>query len=69
MSREVVRPYLVLKHDEGNYRVTVRQTRFNSQGYPIVSSELLSDVFKTQTAAKTFVREQYRAENSDIATK
>ena len=69
MSREVVRPYLVQKQEEGDYRVTVRLTRFNSQGYPIVSSELLNDVFKTQTAAKNFVREQYRAENTDIATK
>jgi hypothetical protein len=69
MSREVVRPYLVQKHEDGDYRVTVRSTRFNSQGYPIVSSELLTDVFKTQAAAKSYVREQYRAESTDIATK
>jgi hypothetical protein len=69
MSREIVRPYLVLKDEDGSYRVTVRTTRFNSQGYPIVSSEKLNDVFKTQSAAKTFVREQYRAESGDIAIK
>lgn len=69
MSREIVRPYLVQKDEEGVYRVTVRTTRFNSQGYPLVSSELLDDAFKTQTAAKTFVREQYRAEPGDIAIK
>ena len=69
MSRQTVRPYLVLKDEDGGYRVTVRSTRFNSQGYPLVSSEVLDDVFKTQTAAKTFVREQYRAEASEIATK
>lgn len=69
MSRVPVRPYLVAKDEEGVFRVTVRTTRFNSQGYPLVSSEVLGDAFKTQTAAKSFVREQYRAEASDIATK
>jgi hypothetical protein len=69
MSRVPVRPYLVTKDEEGVYRVTVRTTRYNSQGYPLVSSEVLEDAFKTQTAAKAFVREEYRAETSEIATK
>ncbi|MCP3733059.1 hypothetical protein M9978_21870 [Sphingomonas sp. MG17] len=69
MSRVPVRPYLINKDEEGVFRVTVRTTRFNSQGYPLVSSEVLGDSFKTQTAARTFVREQYRAEANEIATK
>ena len=69
MSRIPVRPFLVAKDDEGVFRVTVRTTRYNSQGYPLVSTELLEDGFKTQTAAKAYVREQYRAEAGDIATK
>lgn len=69
MSRDRVRPYVVAKDEDGVFRVTVRTTRFNSQGYPLVSSELLGESFKTQTAAKAFVREEYRAEAKDIATK
>ncbi|MDB5706760.1 MAG: hypothetical protein JWN66_3876 [Sphingomonas bacterium] len=69
MSRIPVRPFLVAKDDEGVFRVTVRTTRYNSQGYPLVSAELLDEGFKTQTAAKAYVREQYRAEAGDIATK
>jgi hypothetical protein len=69
MSRVPVRPYLLTKDEGGVFRVTVRTTRFNSQGYPLVSSEVLEDAFKTQTAARKFVREQFRAETSDIATK
>jgi hypothetical protein len=57
MSRVPVRPYLILKDEEGVYRVTVRSTRFNSQGYPIVTSEALDDSFVAQTAARKFVRE------------
>lgn len=68
-DRAPVRPYLVTKDEEGVFRVTVRTTRFNSQGYPLVSTEVLADAFKTQTAAKAYVRETYRAEPSDIATK
>jgi len=69
MSRVPVRPYLVSKDEEGVFRVTVRTTRYNSQGYPLVSSEVLADGFKTQTAAKAFVRAEYRAETNEIATK
>jgi hypothetical protein len=69
MSRIPVRPFLVTKDEEGVFRVTVRTTRFNSQGYPLVSSEVLEDAFRTQTAARTFVRETYRVESSEIATK
>ena len=69
MSRIPMRPYLVTKDEEGVFRVTIRSTRYNSQGYPLVSSEVLDDGFKTQTAAKTFVRDQYHAETNEIATK
>jgi hypothetical protein len=69
MSRIPVRPFLVAKDEEGIFRVTVRTTRYNSQGYPLVSAELLEDSFRTQKLAREFVREQYKAEAGDIATK
>jgi len=69
MSRTPVRPYLILKDEAGVFRVTVRTTRYNSQGYPLVSSEQLEDGFVTQTAARKFVRETYKGEATDIATK
>lgn len=69
MSRVPVRPYLVTKDEEGVFRVTVRTTRFNSQGYPLVSCEVLEDAFRTQTAARAFVKQTYRAEANEIATK
>ena len=69
MSRVPVRPFLVTKDEEGVFRITVRTTRYNSQGYPLVSSEVLGDAFKTQTAAKAYVKAEYRAEANEIATK
>lgn len=69
MSRVAVRPYLVAKDAEGTFRITVRTTRLNSQGYPLVTSTMLDDSFTTATAARKYVREQFRAETTDIASK
>lgn len=69
MSREKVRPFLITKQDEGEFRLTVRNTRYNSQNYPIVDSVLQSEVFPTAASAKTFARDNFRAEPGQFATK
>lgn len=69
MSREVVKPFLISKDEEGSFRLTVRETRFNSQGYPIVTSTLIEETFKTAAAAKQSARDNYRAEPGQYATK
>ncbi|WP_336958018.1 hypothetical protein [Sphingobium aquiterrae] len=69
MSREIVKPFLVNKDEGGSYRLTVRDTRFNSQGYPIVKATLQEELFKTASAAKAFAREHFGAEPGQYATK
>lgn len=69
MSKTAVRPYLVAKGEDGIFRITVRTTRFNSQGYPLVKSEMLEESFPTAAKARTYLRAEYRAETTDIATK
>jgi len=68
MSRIPVRPYLIAKDAEGDFRLTIRETRFNSQHYPLVTSPLQADKFKTATAARAFVRKQYGAVAAQVAT-
>ena len=68
MSRKAIRPYLVTKNEAGEFRITVRTTRFNSQGYPLVTSEQLTASFPTATKARSYLRAEYRAETTDIAT-
>jgi len=68
MPRIAVRPYLIAKDLEGDFRLTIRETRFNSQHYPLVTSTLQADKFKTATAARAFVRKQFGAEAADVAT-
>jgi hypothetical protein len=69
MSRIPVRPYLIAKDEEGLYRITVRETRYNGQGYPLVTSTLQEESFKTATAARTHAREQFGAEAGQFASK
>lgn len=69
MSRDSILPFLINKDSEGHFRLTVRDTRYNSQGYPIVTSNLQTEQFKTATAARTFARENFKAEAGQFTTK
>ncbi len=69
MSRDSILPFLINKDTEGHFRLTVRDTRYNSQGYPIVTSNLQTEQFKTATAARTFARENFKAEAGQFTTK
>lgn len=69
MSRQAVKPYLISKDEDGNFRLTIRDTRYNSQGYPLVTSTLQEDLFATATAARHAAREKFNAEPGEFATK
>ena len=69
MSRIPVRPFLVTKDEEGVFRVTVRTTRFNSQGYPLVTSNMLEGAFPSAMSARAYLRDHFGAVPTDIATK
>jgi hypothetical protein len=69
MSRIPVRPFLIAKDDEGHVRLTVRETRYNSQGYPLVTSTLVEEKFRTATAARAHAKEHFGAEAGQFASK
>jgi hypothetical protein len=69
MSRTPVRPFLIAKDEEGNVRLTIRETRFNSQGYPLVTATMVEESFKTATAARTHAKEHFGAETGQFAIK
>ena len=69
MSRIPMRPFLVARDEDGQFRLTVRETRYNSQHYPIVTSTLQAEQFKTAMAAKAFAKEHFGAEAGQFATK
>ena len=69
MSRTPVRPFLIAKDDDGNVRLTVRETRYNSQGYPLVTETMVEESFKTATAARAHAKAHFGAEAGQFAMK
>jgi hypothetical protein len=69
MSRIPVKPFLLVKDEEGRFTLTVRETRYNSQGYPLVTATRIDETFKTATAARSHAREHFGAEAGQFAMK
>jgi len=62
MSRDATtRPFLINKDAAGQFRLTVRDTRYNSQGYPIVTAVMQDESFPTAAAAKAHARDNFKA--------
>lgn len=69
MSDDAIRPFLIQRQDDGTFRLTVRDIRYNSQGYPLVTAVLQDEVFPTSAAAKNFARTKFDARAGQYATK
>jgi len=69
MADPTSRPFLIAKDADGAFRLTVRTTRYNSQGYPLITSTLQDETFKTATAARAFARDNFRAQPGEYTTK
>ena len=69
MTRTPVRPFLIGKDDHGAFRLTVRSTRFNSQNYPVVTSTLQDESFKSAAAARAHAKVNFGAEAGQFASK
>ena len=69
MSRTSLARFLIAKDAEGDFRITIRDTRYNSQSYPIVTSSLQVETFKTAAAARTFAKAELGAEAGQFASK
>lgn len=64
-----LRPYLIARDEADNFRITIRETRYNSQGYPLVKTTLIDETFKTATAARNHAKEHFGAEAGQFAAK
>lgn len=69
MSREIPKPYLIAKDEGGGFRLTVREVRYNSQGYPLVTDHPVAERFRSAMAARAHAREHFGAEAGQFATK
>jgi hypothetical protein len=69
MSRIPVAPFLIAKDAKGQFRITIRDTRYNSQNYPIVTARLQPETFKSAMAARAHAKREYGAEVGQFASK
>jgi hypothetical protein len=69
MATAPIRPFLINKDEDGNVRLTVREIRYNSQHYPLVTSTLQPETFKTATAARAHATAHFGAEPGQFAAK
>jgi hypothetical protein len=69
MHPDTPKPFKIAKDEHGQTRLTIRNTRFNSQGYPLVTEVLEEQCFKTATAARAYAAEHYGAEAGQFSTK
>lgn len=69
MSREPLKPYLIAKGEDGAFTLTVRDTRYNSQNYPLVTATAVEATFPNATAARAHAKEHFGAEAGQFGTK
>ena len=69
MTDEKTRPFLIQGQPDGTFRLTVRDIRYNSQGYPVVTGTMQDEVFATSAAAKNFARANFDAKAGQYATR
>ena len=69
MTTDTVKPFLIAKDEAGEVRLTVRETRHNSQGYPWVTARLVEQTFKSTSAARAYAVEEFGAKAGEFATR
>jgi hypothetical protein len=68
-DRSRAAPFLIERRSEGDYRLTVRETRYNSQNYPIVTATPVAESFSSAAAARAYAKAQFGAVAGEFASK
>jgi hypothetical protein len=68
-SRAPIKRFLIERDEVGKVRLTVRTTRYNGQGYPIIDKEVIGETFLTPGAARAHAKEHFGAEPGQFASK
>jgi hypothetical protein len=68
-DRSRATPYLIERDGESDWRLTIRETRYNSQNYPIVTATPVAETFKSAAAARAYAKAHFGAEAGQFASK
>ena len=69
MTETAAKPFLIAKDEQGEIRLTVRETRRNSQGYPWVVRTLVERRFASTAAARAFATAEFGAKPGEFASR
>ena len=69
MTTGPLKPFLIAKDDSGGVRLTVREIRYNRQGYPWVTNRLVEQVFATAMAARSYAVAELGAKAGEFGSK
>jgi hypothetical protein len=64
-----VKPFLITKEEDGRVRLTLREIRHNSQGYPWVLPVPVEQDFDTVSAARKYASEHFGAKPGEFTSK
>jgi hypothetical protein len=69
MSGDSVKPFLITKDEDGQVRLTLRETRRNSQGYPWVIPTIVEQRFGTVSDARKYATAHFGAKPGEFTSK
>ncbi|GAA4822389.1 hypothetical protein GCM10023232_19830 [Sphingosinicella ginsenosidimutans] len=67
-DRVAPKPFLIEQDGDG-FRLVLRETRYNSQHYPIITATRVGEPFSTAAAARTYAKAHLGAMPGEFATK
>ena len=69
MTTTPIKPFLIAADEHGQVRLTLRETRYNSQGYPWVFRTSVEQSFGSVAAARKYASEHFGAKPGEFASK
>ena len=65
-NREALRPFLVAEDDAGTFSLTLRETHYNSQNFPVVRMTRVPESFASATAARAHAKAHFGARTGEF---
>ena len=69
MMTAPLKPFLIAKDEDGQVRLTVRETRHNSQGYAWTMNRVVEQVFASASAARLYAAAEFGAKPGEFASR
>ena len=69
MTDRPARPFVIAKDENGQVRLTVWETRHDSQGYLWVTNQLVEQPFASTSEARSYAVEEFGAKPGEFASR